>query len=139
MVEVFQVPEKLRAMLDLLERQQDTLTTMLARDEKLRAGGQTWAYDGKLNKSIAELAGAYSTLAREYRNWLGHIKTNLDSLTLGRKMQVMVQFAQDLPVGNRRDLYSVLAGLESKRPDGFEITITDKFAKSSPEDPNDAA
>lgn len=133
MVEVFQVPEKLRSMLALLERQQDTLTSMLARDEKIREDGKTWAYDGKLNKSIAELAGAYSTLAREYRNWLGHIKTNLDSLTLGRKLQVMVQFAQDLPIGNRRDLYKVLANLEAQRPDGFDITVTDKFAQPQSE------
>lgn len=136
MVEIFQVPEKLKSMLDLLERQQDTLTQMLDRDERLRDEGRTWAYDSKLNKSIAELAGAYSTLAREYRNWLGHIKTNLDSMTLGRKMQVMVQFTQDLPIGNRRELYAVLAGLEAARPDGFEMTISDKFAQAQPEPAN---
>lgn len=131
MKEIFLVPDKLKSMLAVLERQQALLEAAQTA-EPVSQEGRPWI-DPKLNKAVSELAGAYSTLAREYRNWLGHVKTNLDALSLGRKIQVMVQFTQDLALGNRRDLYEALARLESERPDGIKLNLTAPAQEASRE------
>lgn len=136
MQEIFQVPEKLKAMLDLLDRQRLSLERVEKALEETNRGEKHPMVDAKLTTAMRDLSNAYATLGREYRNWLGHVKTNLDNLSLGRKMQVMVQFVQDLPLGNRREIYQVLGTLESKRPDCINLTITDKFAQ--PEKVSDA-
>lgn len=131
MQEIFQVPEKLKAMLDLLDMQRLELEKHALAAKELNAGETHKFLDSKLNTALRDISNAYATLGREYRSWLGHVKTNLDSLSLGRKMQVMVQFVQDLPLGNRREIYTILGGLEAKRPDRIELTITDQFARPS--------
>ena len=131
MTEIFQVPEKLKAMLDLLDMQRLELEKHALAAKELNAGETHKFLDSKLNTALRDISNAYATLGREYRSWLGHVKTNLDSLSLGRKMQVMVQFVQDLPLGNRREIYTILGGLEAKRPDRIELTITDQFARPS--------
>lgn len=131
MQEIFQVPEKLKAMLDLLDAQRESLTRVQAAVDAVNRGEKHQAVDTKLAVAMRDISNAYATLGREYRNWLGHVKTNLDNLSLGRKMQVMVQFVQDLPLGNRRDVYQVLAGLENKRPDCISLVVTDQFAQPS--------
>lgn len=129
MQEIFQVPEKLKAMLDLLDRQRKALEKVEAGLEETNRGQKYPMVDAKLTVAMRDLSNAYATLGREYRNWLGHVKTNLDSLSLGRKMQVMVQFVQDLPLGNRREIYQILGTLEAKRPDCITLTVTDQFAQ----------
>jgi hypothetical protein len=129
MQEIFQVPEKLKAMLDLLDRQREALEKAERAVRELNSGEKHKFVDAKLTTAMRDISNAYATLGREYRNWLGHIKTNLDSLSLGRKMQVMVQFVQDLPLGNRREIYQILSTLESKRPDCITLEVTDQFAQ----------
>lgn len=129
MKEVFTVPEKLKDMLDLLEEQQVELAKAVRAAREQNDGEKHKFVDPKLSLALKDLASGYATLAREYRNWMGHMKTSLDRLSVGRKMQVMVNFVQDLPLGNRRDIYQVLARLESERSDRITLTVTDDFAQ----------
>lgn len=129
MKEIFQVPEKLKAMLDLLDRQRESLERAERAIAEQNRGEKYQLVDAKLTTAMRDISNAYATLGREYRNWLGHVKTNLDNMSLGRKMQVMVQFVQDLPLGNRREIYQILGTLESKRPDCINLRITDEFAQ----------
>ena len=129
MKEIFTVPEKLKDMLDLLEEQQVELAAAVRAGREQNKGEKNKFIDPKLSMALKDLATGYSTLAREYRNWLGHMKTSLDRLSVGRKIQVMVQFVQDLPLGNRRDVYQVLAKLEAERADRIDLVVSDRFAQ----------
>lgn len=76
-----------------------------------------------------ELAAATSVLGREARQWAGHIRSSMDKMSPAQKARVVVQFIQnELPLGARRDLYLVLAKLESERPDGLTLDVHDKFS-----------
>ncbi len=82
--------------------------------------------------ALKELTIAYTTLGKELRQWSGHIKTNLDTMSPARKAQVMVQFVLDQPLSARRDIYQVLARREADRPDGLGIALVDRFAGPAP-------
>jgi hypothetical protein len=96
----------------------------------IAAKGSKGEMDPKLPKMMAEVVNAAKALGGELRQWDGHIRTNMDSLSPSRKAAVLIQFIQSLSLSGRRDVYAVLAKHEQDRPDGLGLTITDRFAGS---------
>lgn len=123
MKEIFQVPEHMQKMLAVLDENRQRL------ERAMSLGPLAGSFSEEHSAAAAELSRASATLGREMRNWLGATKTSLDKLTPGRKMQVFVEWAQGLPISIRRDLYTVLAGLEGERPDGLKVSVSDRFAE----------
>lgn len=128
MKELFAVPDELHKMMELIATQRSRLEADMGLGPNAVPGMQAKGGPNKDQIYCAkELAAAYATLGKELRQWSGHLKSSLDSMTPARKAQVMVQFIQDCPLGIRRDLYAVLATLEGKRPDGLKLSVSDPF------------
>jgi len=83
--------------------------------------------DPKLTKAFKEVVEGASKLGVEIRQWSGHTQSNLDKMTTARKAEIMLRFCQDLPLSDRKALYTELRTAELARPDGLGIDITDKF------------
>lgn len=119
MKDFLELPDELSKMLAILAEQRRRLEADMNAGMAKNAGpNKDHIYAAK------ELAKAMSDLGHEMRMWAGHIKTNMDKMTPARKAQVVIQFVQgELPVGQRRDLYEVLAKMEADRPDGIKLSI----------------
>jgi hypothetical protein len=132
-----QFPEQLQRFADAVHVQQCRLEASMHSDG-CKGGSDParccLAAKGGLNKetvtAIKDLAGAYTALGKEIRQWDGHTKTSLDTMSPAKKAQVVVRFILDQPLSARRDIYAVLAKAESDRPDGFGLAVTDKFSTS---------
>lgn len=123
MTELFSFPEELSATFKLLSLTRQRL------EGDMHAG---LAGKGGFNKDhmagLEKLSVAMAKLGTEIRQWSGHQKSAMDKMTPALKAKVCVQFIQDeLPLGPRRDLYKILAGLEAKRTDGLKLTVIDPF------------
>lgn len=84
--------------------------------------------DPKLTKAYNDVVQAAGKLGTEIRQWAGHTQTNLDKMTSSQKVRVMLRFCQDLPLSDRKSVYDELRILETARPDGLGLEITDRFA-----------
>src|SRR5688500_13474148 len=124
----FEFPAELQAAADLCARLRARLEADM--DAGLKGPDHAKAPLKEHAVMLRELSSAMTTLGKEIRQWDGHVRTNLDSLTPARKAQVFIRFAQDLPLSGRRELYQVLAGLEKDRPDGLGVVVTDRFSTS---------
>ena len=128
---LFHLPDEIEALLKLIAENR----VRLERDMNVGLAAKGGPNPVHIS-ALKELATAMSTLGREARQWAGHIKSSMDKMSPAQKARVVVQFVQnELPLGARRDLYAVLAKLESERPDGLTLTILDKFStKPAPVD-----
>lgn len=128
----FEFPAELQALADLLARQRERLEQDMAAGLKSPDAQKAPMKEHAL--MLRDLASAATSLGRELRQWDGHSRTQLDSMTPARKATVVMRFIQDQPLSARRDIYSVLARNEADRPDGLGISITDRFASGTTAD-----
>lgn len=116
MNEYLKIPGHLREMLADIE------------NARLQVGRQQKKqFRGDNARLLVNLATASARIAGELRQWAGKIDTEMDKMSPAQKAQVMIQFVQSLPLSARRDVYHVMAGLETERPDGLRLTLKDRF------------
>ena len=125
----FEFPAELQALADLLARQRARLEADM--EAGLKSPDAQKAPMKEHALMLRDLASAATSLGRELRQWDGHTRTQLDTMTPARKAQVIMRFIQDQPLSARRDIYAVLSRLESDRPDGLGLSFTDKFASGA--------
>lgn len=100
---VDKVPEKLEAMLAMIDTARESLRIILA----------SGSIDRQLVDSVSKLASAHANLSRESLRWADKLRKQAGSASLEDRKAGVIGFISKLPLGERQSIYEALIEFES--------------------------
>ena len=118
--EIERVPTHLTKCLDLLERWEERISTVL--DSHVEGH----VPKAPLAKQLSDISKVSVAMAKELRAWVGKVTEVVDKLTLPEQADISINFLQKLSVGDRVKAYQSLRERESERDGGIKLWVGER-------------